>query len=124
MFRHPTYIPLSCLHTHSVCRLSEVFEGSCVLPLVEACEMADGGVSCRCLVVCKGDVWGQQSARLRELFTASKAKGGRSAHVFTVHAHVCSTGPSCFLMGPRWLIYPILSYPIEMPVSLFTVIIL
>jgi hypothetical protein len=24
---------------------------------------------------------------------------------------VCSTGPSCSLMGPRWLIYPILSYP-------------
>ena len=24
-----------------------------------------------------------------------------------------STGASCFLMGPRWLIYPILSYPIH-----------
>jgi hypothetical protein len=34
------------------------------------------------------------------------------AHVFLpVHAHVCSTGASCFFMGPRWLIYPILSYP-------------
>jgi hypothetical protein len=27
-----------------------------------------------------------------------------------VHAHVCSTEASCSLMGPRWLIYPILSY--------------
>ena len=27
-----------------------------------------------------------------------------------VHAHVYSTDPSCSLMGPRWLIYPILSY--------------
>ena len=25
---------------------------------------------------------------------------------------VCSTKPSCSLMGPRWLIYPILSYPL------------
>ena len=24
---------------------------------------------------------------------------------------MCSTKPSCSLMGPRWLIYPILSYP-------------
>ena len=28
-----------------------------------------------------------------------------------LYAHVCSTDPSCSLMGPRWLIYPILSYP-------------
>ena len=67
---------------------------------------------CLCLVVRKGDAWGRQSTHLRELFTASKAKGGRSTHVFTVHAYVCSTGASCFLMGPRWLIYPILSYVI------------
>ena len=32
------------------------------------------------------------------------------AHMFLpVHAHMCSTGASCSLMGPRWLIYPILS---------------
>jgi hypothetical protein len=26
-----------------------------------------------------------------------------------VHAHVCSTEASCSFMGPRWLIYPILT---------------
>jgi hypothetical protein len=33
------------------------------------------------------------------------------AHVsLFVRAHVCSTEASCSFMGPRWLIYPILSY--------------
>ena len=32
------------------------------------------------------------------------------AHMFfPVHAHMCSTEASCSLMGPRRLIYPILS---------------
>ena len=33
------------------------------------------------------------------------------AHMFLpVYAHVCSTDPSCSLMGPRWLSYPILLF--------------
>jgi hypothetical protein len=37
---------------------------------------------------------------------------GHEPEGFPVHAHVCSTEASCFLTGPRWLIYPILSYPL------------
>ena len=36
-----------------------------------------------------------------------------AAVIKATRAHVChgSTEASCFFMGPRWLIYPILSYP-------------
>ena len=88
------------------------FEAPCILPFVEACEMAGGGVFS--ILGAQGGHLGGKLAHLGELFTASRNKGpgSRSTHVFTVHAHVCSTGTGCFLMGPRWLIYPILSYPI------------
>ena len=56
-----------------------------------------------------------QRSQLDGLFTASNNSGSRSMHVLYLYAHasVCSTKPSCSLMGPccQWLIYPILSYP-------------
>ena len=56
--------------------------------------------------------WGSGlGSQLGGLITASEDSGSRSMHVLYLYAHVCSTKPSCSLMGPRWLIYPILSYP-------------
>ena len=48
-----------------------------------------------------------------EGFSQQAMTGVAVAHMFLpVHAHVCSTEASCSSMGPRWLIYPILSYPV------------
>ena len=45
--------------------------------------------------------------------SSQQARGcSRSIHVFSLRAHVCSTGAICSSMGPLWEIYPILSYPI------------
>ena len=49
-----------------------------------------------------------------EGFSQQAITGVAVARMFLpVHAHVCSMDASCFFMGPRWLIYPILSYPFE-----------
>ena len=61
-------------------------------------------------LVCKGGGFLGGSSHDSVGFSQRAITGVAVAHMFfPVHAHVCSTEAGCSSMGPRWLIYPILS---------------
>ena len=82
-----------------------------ILPYVGSCEMAGG--RCSAVLGMQGRWFLGDSGHDSEGFSQQAMTGVAVAHMFLpVHAHVCSTEASCSSMGPRWLIYPILSYPV------------
>ena len=115
MYVPAPYIPLrlSCLCGHNVIVRAwrYIFH---ILLFVGSCEMAGGSVSAalyvqgRCIML-----GGSRHNSDSEGFSQQAMTRVAIACMFLpVHAHVCSTKPSCSLMGQRWLIlsYPILSY--------------
>ena len=82
-----------------------------ILPYVGSCEMAGG--RCSAVLGMQGRWFLGDSGHDSEGFSQQAITGVAVAHMFLpLHAHVCSTEASCSSMGPRWLIYPILSYPV------------
>ena len=106
---HPTPY-LSCLCRHNVIVLlgGRVFVSNLMLSLVRWLNLKVV-FFCSCCAGEKLSSLGQLS--LEGFFTASENKGSRSTHVFYLYMLMCVVRtPALFLMGPRWLIYPILSY--------------